>query len=310
LLERPPRLSQTKFGLVAVALVTLSGTGSAQASAQASSPVGAATLLVGTFQGTLVVSDDARDTTARARPVSGRAQWRLELDSLDWRRKVTIRIVLDGPDRAEYVIRTADSTDPGRVLYMRNNASSHADRRYFTGRISLLGASDPRRYTDFSTVRDSVTFVPGYGRASGNRTLRGTVDLQGYREFSAPKKGEFFGQQATRILRGSFAATFDPRPEPVPRTMTAAVQRGILDRALFDFGINYANQLMHLGQGDSTLDNRLARGYLASRWGNAATVDSIDVDYRHVYVRLRGRYLPIRCELDGGRTAGSVCWDR
>jgi hypothetical protein len=301
----------TRSYLSGVAAIFVLYTG-ADAQAQRStapSAIAVTSLPPGTFRGSLVMKDDARDTVARTLPaVTGTAQWRIELDSLDWRRKITIRITLPGPEHAVYVIRTADSTAPQRVLHV-TNLSPHANPTYFTAVMIPSGTADQRPYGNW-VITDSVTFVPGPERASGDRTLRGTVRLEGSRDFALQKKpGERYRQQAQRTLDGVFAATFDPRPEPVPRTMTPALQRAIMDQALYDFGINWMNQLMHLGQGDSTLDNRLARGYLASRWGNAATVDSIDVSYRHAYVRLRGRYVPITCALDGDRAAGAVCSD-
>lgn len=88
--------------------------------------------------------------------------------------------------------------------------------------------------------------------------------------------------------------------------MTRALQQGILQRALYDFAINWMNFRGNPSAADSTADNGKAREFLTSRWGEAAIVDSVAVSATLIRVRLRGRYVPIVCVLDE-RRAGSVC---
>jgi hypothetical protein len=186
----------------------------------------------GTFVGTHLVREDVRDTAATtAHQVSGRATWRLELDTLDWRRKVTVRLLLPGPDQTVVVIRTAGPNPPQRWLTAKNMATSHADPRYFTATISALEHGRWREFTEHDVVRDTISFLPMANITPG-ATLRGTISLLGFAEITRnvhPLK--------VRIVQGAFAAAYDSQPEP-PRTMTPAEQKRVMHAALYDFAIH------------------------------------------------------------------------
>jgi hypothetical protein len=259
----------------------------------------------GVFRGTLVAKANAADpTVVQPDSVSGTASWRFELDSLDWRRKLTLRIELAG-GRGAYVIRTADTLPPRELLQPKNVPSSHADPAYFTASLVVRENGAPREYPRWYSAGDSV-IVSRIEVLSPKTVFRGAVRLHALRDDASDMPGAHPNQSAVRILVGTFEASFDPELESTPSTMTPALQTKILQQALYDFAITWMSYRVNPRAGDSTTDNDKARAFLARRWGEAAIVDSVAVDAAHLRVRLRGRYVPIVCVLDE-RRAGSTC---
>lgn len=235
----------------------------------------------GSFRGHAVILEDARSTPAGAdQPASGTARWRLELDSLDWRYKPTLRITLARPDTAALVIRITRPVLVSRLAPQRYTASLYVRER---------GA--PQVYDQWFSHRDTVLIEsePPLSRAS---VLRGRLLVQGYRD-SVP--GRSVGPKMTRRIVGEFTATFDPRPDPYPPTMTDSLQEAILRRALWDAGLQWLESKVHIDPTDSTHETRKLRPYLESRWSGAATIDSASTDLYHFYIRMRGRHAPITC---------------
>jgi hypothetical protein len=258
----------------------------------------------GIFRGTLATKSNAADGQAfRPESISGTASWRLELDSLDWRRKLTLRIELAG-GRGVYVIRTSGPNAPRRVLTAKNVPSSHIDPAYFTASMVVRENEGLRVYNEWHVVIDTVAFA-STDSLFPSMVLRGAVRLEGYRD-APDAPGAHPRQIAVRLLIGTFEAPFDPRPAPTPSTMTAALQREILERALYNFAITWMSYRVTPSAADSTTDNDKARAFLTRRWGEAVIVDSVAVDATHLRVRLHGRYVPIVCVLDE-RKAGSTC---
>jgi hypothetical protein len=240
----------------------------------------------------MMFKEDAADRVpVHPTPVVGTAAWRLELDSLDWRRKVTLRLVLAGPEHAEYVIRMAGPRAPSGRLAVKNVPSSHVDPRYYTATMAVREEGDLRVYDDWNTSIDTVV-LERLDSLPPRAVLRGTIHLMGFHYFGAARAP---GHGAIRELDGVFAARFDPRPAPTPRTMTHDVQGRIIYDALNDFAIGFAGGVLNPNAADSTKDNARARAYLASRWGEAATLDSLAVSPTDFYVRMRGRYAPVTC---------------
>jgi hypothetical protein len=238
-------------------------------------------------------------------PVVGTATWRFELDSLDWRRKVTLRLSLKGPSHAVYVIRTAGARAPNGILTVKNIPNSHIDPRYYTARLSVSELGERRVYDDWNSLRDTVIFTD-IDSLSPRSVLRGTVRLEGYHSFSsALKPGESYpgqkagepypGQLTVRRLEAAFAATFDPRPTPSPRTMTPDLARRIMTEALYEYAVGWMGGGLNPGPADSTRDNAKARAFLTSRWGEVAIIDSVAVADKAFYVRMRARYAPVTC---------------
>lgn len=274
-----------------IAFIALGGSLGAQVTPDAMTRT-ADSVRPGSIRGTVVFRQDAADHSEVAPlPVTGTAKWRLELDSLDWRRKLTLRFVLSGPAQAEYVIRTAGPGVPRGVLRVKNNPSSHVDPRYYTATMSVREQGNRRVYDYWALTMDTVAFERVDSAASG-AILRGTIHLMGFHGFGAARRP---GEQTTRQLDATFAAGFDPRPAPMPRTMTHDVQGRIMYDALNDFAVGFMDGVIKPSATDSTKDNARARAYLVSRWGEAAMVDSVATGPADFYVRMRGRYAPVTC---------------
>jgi hypothetical protein len=251
----------------------------------------------GTILGTMLFRENSRDSSiTQSTKIVGTAQWRFELDSLDWRRKLTLHLALHGPEHAEYIIRTAGASAPRGTLHVKNVPLSHSDSRYFTVKMTVRELGVQRVYDTWQNIVDTITFA-GVDSLSPDAVLRGTVNLMGFHSFAEgqhERDGDR-GQLTLRILNGSFAATFDPRPLPSPTTMSYALQKTILRRALDEFASVWMAGIVNPSVADSTKDNGRARAYLRSRWSEAAGIDSVAVGSKALYVRLSGRYAPVSC---------------
>jgi hypothetical protein len=243
---------------------------------------------------------------ARRDSATGTARWRLERDTLDWRRKVTIRLSLDGADRAQYVIRAQATAPPfaGGAALPRGTLV-HLEDRYFTTVLTVqeLGA---RRTYDRWSVGDSMLVVPVGSLAPGT-VISGTFARLGFHDLvpEAPGSLSHTGQQTSRYVNVAFSATFDPRPAPSP-AMTAATQRRILHGALEDFAVRWVESRVNPSAHDSTGSPALARAALTRAWAEAAVVDSVSASATAFYVRMRGRHAPVTCTVSHD-SSGPTC---
>jgi hypothetical protein len=290
-------VSRSRLAVLLVLLATLGRAGAAHAQADAMTRTRCAfdTVADGIVRGTVTFKRNSRQSVAGlATPVSGTAQWRLELDSLDWRRKLTLRLTLDGPPRASYVIRTADARPPQEVLESTPSPSrSHLDTHRFVATRSVDARSGRRVSEQLSAYGDSL-FIQRVDSLSPDVVLRGSIRLL---RFPDPTTGAKHRprEQTSQLLDAVFAATFNRRADPVPRTMNASLQERIIGNALDLFAIRWAEGAVDASAADSSRDTGRARAYLLGHWGEAAILDSVSASGNAFYVRMHGRYARISC---------------
>jgi hypothetical protein len=268
--------------------------GTSTAAAQGARASGTDTVAAGRFRGVVAEPDPARVGGHVMRAIGGTARWRRELDSLDWREKLTVRVTLDAPDRGVFVARAAGPGLQQRTVIV----ASRGGQAYVPATLAEELPAAGGRWAEQQTIfGDSVVLeaMQGIDRSS---MLRGRLRMGGYPRTS-PVRGAQDLQRVVEV-RGEFAATFDPRPAAVPRTMSDSMQQAILKRALWDAGAHWMDGMLHIRANDSSFSNVLLRGYLVNRWSHVATVDSVSTDYTRLYVRLRGRLAPVTCEADDG----------
>jgi hypothetical protein len=252
----------------------------AGAQATASAPAVAPAVSPGTFRGRF-----------GSEAVTGAARWRHEIDSLDWRWKLTLRVTLDRPDHPRLVIRRSGLDVPAEAVLTMRDEGDRPDLGYYTLRVD-----DPRR---------GATPVPSYGGDSvilspvrpvlPGSVIRARVHVTEYR--AAPA--------GPRTLVGEVAATYDPPPAPSRVAMSDSLQEALLRRALADGGTRWLDAQVHVRANDSTHDAGLMRAFLTARYGNGIRLDDVRADNANVYLSAHGRHAPVACENDGGRVR---CW--
>jgi hypothetical protein len=264
--------------------------------AQAGRAPAAAPVAAGRFRGEIAEPDPAKVGRHVMRPVTGSARWRSELDSLDWREKLTVRVTLDAPDRGVFVARASGPGLQQRAVIV----ASRGGQAYVPATIAeVLPVAGSARWEERQTsFGDSVVLeaMPGIDRSS---VLRGRLRIGGYPRTS-PVRGAGDVQRVVQV-HGDFAATFDPRRESRAPAMSDSMQQALLERALRDAGAHWLDGKVHIRANDSSFSNVLLRGYLANRWSHVAMIDSVATDYTRMFVRLRGRNARVTCENDDGR---------
>lgn len=248
----------------------------------------------------LLGAQQARPQLAPAPPPAA-ATWRFELDSLDWRYRLTIRIPVARPRARVLVIRTASTAPPRAAVQMRSITSeTNVDPAKAMAWVETPGTpSEPRHPVH---TFDSLAF------AVDTPLTRASV-IRGHHEFII-LADESTGARLPGLPRlvGDFAATWDPTPSVRPRTMSDSLQSAILQRALWDAGAHWMESQIHIVPGDSSHDGRLLKAFLLDRYGAALTVDTVETDFKRVFMRVRGRYRPLVCEMDDGRLSCYTPW--
>ncbi len=218
----------------------------------------------------------------------GTAEWGFELDSLDLRRKVTIRIALRTQESTMVVLRALDATPPGPGIYhvMRPSAgASHHDPRTFRADIHTTESGARHNYALGGSNADSV-FIEMPVDGGADSTIRGRIRLQGALD------GASHGIAGTFVAPQSMSAG----PNVI---VTPEMQENTLRRALDGFMMTNAGATNRDGPADSTRTTAMARRFLEGRWRDAAVVDSVFANGAAYHVRLRGRFAPMTCEVDG-----------
>ena len=243
---------------------------------------------------------DGRDEATRR--ADGTAEWSFELDSLDLRRKVTIRIALRSPESTTIVLRAIDAALPAPGMYgvmLPSTGASHHDPRMFRGDIHTTEAGSRRNYLLGSLNMDTVVIeTPVDGGADS--TIRGRIKFRGSRSADA-KPGESTRDYVKHDVFGTFVAPQSMSAGPSV-AVTPAMQEAVLRRALDGFVMTHMGAANADGAADSTKTTALARRFLESRWGGGAAVDSVMASGQAFHVRLRGRFVPTTCEVDSSNS--------
>jgi hypothetical protein len=224
-------------------------------------------------------------------PATGMASSGIEIDTLDFRPKWTMRLRLAGPDSMEIVLRCADTLPPEPRPYeimILATGASHADPRYLAGELTVH-ENGARRRLILGGSRDRVTFgaakegaIPGAIAVVGSRI---DFDAQGSRQW------RYRGLEANftaRTVRPS-ASVSRPTPGSEVRMMRRALNGVLMS---FYGAIN----------GDGELTDRTSAGvraFIERRWRPAIEVDSVRVRGDSVWLRLRGARFGVRCAQSG-----------
>jgi hypothetical protein len=232
---------------------------------------------------------------AGRRGVEGKASWAIELDTLDLRRKFTIRIILSGTAATTLVLRAADSTPPSPGRYttlIPGTGVSHGDRRLVRADLAANEGGRERSYLPGGRFLDTLVFEPD--AEPSRRWVRGSLHIVATRYGDARAGAD----QAliVRLVRGSFVASAGPETPELVR-VTADMQERVLRRALDGFVIAASGATNADGPADSTRTAARARRFLESRWRAAAHVDSLAADAGSFYVRLRGTHAGVTCDV-------------
>lgn len=243
--------------------------------------------------GTMELRPDARDSSGiTPYAVTGTATWRLETDTANWRRKVTLRLTIDGPEPVEIVVRAPFSRPPASAAVVPAYSLRH--QPVFVASMTAREQGDAWTYS-VPQVGDVLHLDAPVAPTDSLAVLRGQLLLMGFHNRRRGRSASWLDPQTRRTVRVTFAATFDSQPAPVP-AMRPGRQRQILADALYDFAKRSLEGGLQPVTPDSTRDAALARAYLLNRWSDAATVDTVIVGPKGFYVRLRGRVLPVTCE--------------
>ena len=267
-----------------------------------------ATIVQAPPAGGTFVGEEGSDPRSEGRPeatvrAGGTAQWSYELDSLDLRRKVTIRIALNTPESTYVVLRALDDAPPAPGLYgtlLPATGVSHHDPHLFHADIHSTEVGRQRNYLLGSLNKDSVFIDPAPDGAPHDSTLRGRIRLRGSR-FADQKGNEVLRDYVMHDVFGSFVAPQSMAAGPSV-VVTPQMQEMTLRRALDGFMTTNMGAINGDGGMDSTMTSPLARRYLEARWGAAAVVDSLVASGRSYFIRLRGRFVPTMCEVDSRDT--------
>lgn len=257
----------------------------------------------GSFSGEEGTDPRAEGGPEETKHAVGTAEWSYELDTLDLRRKVTIRIALRNAESTVVVLRALDDAPPAPGVYgvmLPATGTSHHDPRLFRADIHTAEVGAHRDYLLGMGKQDTV-FVdaPPEGSAADS-TLRGRIRLHGFR-YAEAKPGQVIRDYVMRDVFGTFVAPQSSAAGPSV-VVTASMQELALRRALDGFMTTNMGAINGDGGRDSTLSSPLARRYLEARWGSAAVVDSLAVAGQSFHIRLRGRFAPTICEVDSRNT--------
>lgn len=260
------------------------------------------TPVFGSFAGDEGTDPRAEGRQEATRHVDGTAEWAYELDSLDLRRKVTIRIALHTPESTYVVLRALDDAPPAPGNYgvmLPATGLSHHDPRLFRADIHTMEVGHRRDYMLGMMKRDTVIIdAPTDGTADS--TLRGRIRLRGSR-YADAKPGQVIRDYVMHDVFGTFVAPQSSAAGPSV-VVTPEMQERVLRRALDGFMMTNLGALNGDGAADSTKTSPLARRFLEGRWSAAAVIDSVMANGRTFHVRLRGRFAPTICEIDSKNT--------
>ena len=233
-------------------------------------------------------------TPSRVRAsVTGTATWTIELDSLDLRRKFTLRIALPVPAPVTIVLRAFDSLPPAPGTYdvmIASTGASHGSRWSMHGDVYAREGSHDRRY--FPLVTKIV--VASVATDAGQPLITGKLEMLSHR-YADGKPGQMVFDNVMLRIDGDFAAHAAENPMPTI-AVTPAMQEAVLQRAIDGFMITSAEAANGDGDADSTHETARARAFLESRWHHAAVIEKIEANGMQFVVRLRGRYAPVVCE--------------
>jgi len=245
----------------------------------------------GTFRGIDSSGAKAGDSRASSlRVLAGAAQSRVEIDTLDWRSKWTLRLLLTEPDTGIMVIRWATASRPTPGTYpvkVVSTGVSHSDPKFVTATFTAREREGIRSYT-IGEFDNRVVVL----RAATNGSVAGTFAFLAMRYATDPS----IRGAATWVNRresGSFeSAPGASQPQP---TMTKDQQQHILTRALIGFSITWLGAENGDGNADSTRSSRKARAFLATRWKEALIVDSLATSADDFFLRVHGKIIPVVC---------------
>jgi hypothetical protein len=161
-----------------------------------------------------------------ARPSAGTATWRIEIDTIDWRPKFTVRIQLDSPDNSVLVIRAGSEKQPEAGDYgvkIQATGAAHVHPASISAGLTALEDGRTQHYM----VENQVTF----DSSDSSGAVRGAFKLVALRY---AEDGQVIHKIVWRRLNGAFVATRNPVPESPPK-LTAEFQERILRRALDDY---------------------------------------------------------------------------
>jgi hypothetical protein len=258
--------------------------------------LGAPTLAPGVVYGTMI-GTSGRDSGFVAKmpriPATGMASSAIEIDTLDFRPKWTMRIRLAGPDSMEIVLRGADTLPPGAQPYQIIHVGrgiSHADPHYLSAEMTVRENGVRRRFLVGGTG-DRVTF----GQASRG-SLEGALAVLG-RRLDRESGHDFPWPWRYRGLEARFTTRPAARPALAPELTPASearMMKDALDGVLMSFygAVN----------GDGDLTDRTPAGirtFVERRWRPAIEVDSVRVTGDSVWLRLRGARFGVRCVHSG-----------
>lgn len=259
--------------------------------------------------GTFVGRDslDTREepaTASRVRSfVDGVATWAMEFDSLDLRRKFTIRLTIPAPSPVTIVLRAVDTLAPAPGRYGMMNPSSgasHGSRRTMRGDVYAREGTRERTYFP----QTSQVVITSVSMESGQPVVAGHLDMPSDR-YADGIPGQVVFPYVRLKIAGDFAARVAPDMRP-RIAVTPAMQKAVLVRALDGFMITNMGAANGDGDADSTRQSALARQFLESRWRDAAVIERVDVHGMRYDLRLRGRLAPVVCEMRSDRE-GTEC---
>lgn len=251
----------------------------------------------GTFVGRdSLSSENEPGTLNRARPqVSGTATWSIELDSLDLRRKFTMRLEIPLPSPVTIVIRALDSlplATGSHLSMLPATGSSHRLSRTVHADIYTVEGGQRRHYTP-ARLKVTITDV---STVRGQPVIAGHVDARSMR-YGERKPGQGVFPVVSLVVAGDFAsrAAAEVRPRIV---VTSGMQELVLARALDGFAITNTGAINGDGDADSTRDATRARRFIESRWSDALKIEQLEVKGMDYRLRVRGRYAPVVCEVE------------
>ena len=233
-------------------------------------------------------------------PAKGTAVSAIEIDTLDFRPKWTMRLRLAGPDSMELVIRCADTLPPEPRPYdiiILATGASHADPRYLAGELTLRENGVRRRF-NLGGSGDRIRFdAPRDGMAAGAIAVVGSrIDSE----------AQGFPGWRHRGLEARFTARPDPSPARAPR-LTPESEVRMMHRALDGVLMTWYGA----ENGDGELADRTpagVRAFVERRWSPAIEVDSVRTQDDTLWLRLRGTRFRTRCARGGDemRTACTI----
>jgi hypothetical protein len=190
--------------------------------------LGAPRLAPGVVRGTMLGAfrQDSGSVAKLPRTAAvGTASYAIEIDTLDFRPKWTMRLRLAGSDAMEIVLRCADTLPPRPRPYemiVLATGASHADTRYLAGELTVRENGVRRRFI-LGGIGDRVTFD-----AAKDGAVAGAIAVVGSRlDFEA----QGFPPWRYRGLEANFT-TRPERPSVSASRLTPGSEVRMMQRAL------------------------------------------------------------------------------